>query len=658
MLSGHVIIPGRPEKRHHPPAKILAVSHDPLKSPVDPIRIRCAHGADSSLAAREVMLTAAEELRTGLEKMIGGEVLIGEDSRIDHRQMVVDFGGAEGRATDRGAALEGDAFAISRPGAHSISLRAGSERGLIHAACDLLQRLGASFPPGAPAIYRAIEIKGLQGIDPYTLTPSFSRRGFVSDIMTWNYAFADRLELHLRHDREFVPWMARRGVNAFSYIRHAHDTRLRIEEVMPMLRAHGIASEYGGHVLQILLPRERFESDSSMFPADDNGQRTAGGNLCVSSRSALETVRDGAIRYVSDYPENEVLHIWGADVRRGAWCRCGACRELAPQHQYMTVVNAIAEALAQADEARPVGYLAYHDTIEPYPGLLPLPNVWVEWAPRERCYSHAIDDPRCDINPRYFDSLKRYLEIFEGRAHVFEYYADAILWGGLAFASPEIVARDLRAYHGLGIRSISCLTFGAYSLMAYPVNLETYVECARDVGTEPAAALSATARGRHPACAAAMSDAYRAIADASALVLDYADVMNPRTEAGKAQRKRGEIARAAKLFQRAIDGADAVLRSGNHRLARAESRLWSYSAQVLEGIVDYLAAKECTGAERARRGAAAIKKIAAAIEHVHAIELENKGTWGAYDLEWMREMWFRALQRGLEEKAPQHQERP
>ena len=116
----------------------------------------------------------------------------------------------------------------------------------------------------------------------------------------------------------------------------------------------------------------------------------------------------------------------------------------------MEIVNAIAEALAADPNAPPIAYLAYHDTIEPHPGLKPLANVWFEWAPRERCYSHAIDDPACEINPRYFESLKRYLDIFNGRGHVFEYYADAILFCGLGFATPAIVASDLRAYRAPG----------------------------------------------------------------------------------------------------------------------------------------------------------------------------------------------------------------
>ncbi len=53
---------------------------------------------------------------------------------------------------------------------------------------------------------------------------------------------------------------------------------------------------------------------------------------------------------------------------------------------------------------------------------------------------------------------------------------------GSAVATPAVIARDLRAYRALGITSISCLTFGAYSVLAYPVNLEAFARahaCAR-----------------------------------------------------------------------------------------------------------------------------------------------------------------------------------
>ncbi len=600
-----------------------------------------------SANAGEVGSLAARDLSSGLTAMLATAVESSSDASLTQSEIRIDLGVSATSADAAPVALEGDSFDISR-GADSITICAGSERGLIHAASSLLERLGAQFPPGVAPLYPRIDLARLSALKPSSVTPAFTRRAFVSDIMTWDYNFPDRLDLHLRHDREFIPWMARRGINAFSYIRHAHDTRLKIDEIAPLLREHGIGVEYGGHVLQLLLPRDRFAEHPEYFPAGDDGVRASSGNLCVSNPDAVALVRAGALAYVRDHPENELLHIWGADVWRGAWCRCAQCRDLPPQLQYMKVVNAIAGALAADSNAPPIAYLAYHDTIEPHLGLKPRHNVWFEWAPRERCYSHAIDDPACEINPRYLESLKRYVDIFNGRGHVFEYYADAILFCGLGFATPAVIASDLRAYRRLGITSISCLTFGAYSVMAYPVNLEAFVRGSRDPDFEPEATLIETAAGRHPQCAPEMAAAYRAVERASKLCLDYADVIRKVTPPAKAARKRAELREAALTFNEAIAAADQIASSADTRLADAEKDLWRYSSDVLAGMSDYLGALAETGGERRSTGEAAIAKIAGAIERIREIDLEIKGTWGAYDLEWIREMWLRALNRGLD----------
>jgi len=606
-----------------------------------------------SATGGEVAGTAARDLSRGLGMMLGSEVEASADVALPRTEIRIDLGRTVVSAHAAPVANEGDSFDISREGdpARSIVIRAASERGLIHAAANLLEKLGAKFPPGVAPSYPRIDPARLGALEPWRVTPAFTRRAFVSDIMTWNYNLPDRLDLHLRHDREFIPWMARRGINAFSYIRHAHDTRLKIDEVAPLLREHGISVEYGGHVLQQLLPRDRFDAHPEYFPAGDDGVRAALGNLCVSNPDAVALAKEGALAYVHDHPENELLHIWGADVWRGAWCRCGQCRELPPQIQYMDIVNAIAEALVTDPNAPPIAYLAYHDTIEPHPGLKPLDNVWFEWAPRERCYSHAIDDPACEINPRYFESLKRYLDIFNGRGHVFEYYADAILFCGVGFATSAIVASDLRAYRRLGITSISNLTFGAYSVMAYPANLEAFVRGSRAVGFDPAAALDETAAGRHPQCAPEMAAAYRAVERASKLCLDYADIMRLVMPPEKAARKRVELREAALTFNEAIAAADEIASSANTRLAEAEKDLWRYSSDVLAGLSDYLGALEQTGIHRQAWGTAAITRITDAIGRIREIDPEIKGTWGAYDLEWIRELWLRGLQRGLDGAA-------
>ncbi len=166
---------------------------------------------------------------------------------------------------------------------------------MLHAAYDLLDRIGARFVPGAPPNFPKLEpaeigeseaLPGDAGVQ--------SGAAFVSDIMTWNYTHPDRLELHLAFDREFIPWMARRGINAFEYIRHAHDTRLRIDELTPLYHSYGVGLEYGGHVLQMLMPREQFASHPEYFPTAKDGTRMARGNLCVSNPEAIRIVCEGA----------------------------------------------------------------------------------------------------------------------------------------------------------------------------------------------------------------------------------------------------------------------------------------------------------------------------------------------------------------------------
>jgi Domain of unknown function (DUF4838) len=608
----------------------------------------------------EVFGLAVRELVDGLGAMIGAPPAKGASKRIDPKKIRIDLGGEavpdqpDNRAADasRGhgvhEVLPDDRFSIVRPAEASIVLSGASERALLHAVCSLLERLGARFPLGRPAEFPRIEPAMLRAVKPYQVAPAFARRAFVSDIMTWHYDDADRLELHLSHDREFIPWMARHGINAFSYIRHARDSRLKIGELLALFRERGIGCEYGGHVLQLLLPRERFESHSEYFPMSGDGKRMERGNLCVSNRAALEIVREGALGYVRENPEIELLHVWGADVWQGAWCRCSECAGLSPQLQYLKAVNAIAEALAAKGGGRPpVAYLAYHDTLEPDPRLKPLANVWFEWAPRERCYSHAIDDPSCETNPRCLEPLKRYIDLFEGRGHVFEYYADAVLFGGLGFATPSVIVRDLRAYRALGLNSISCLTFGAYSVLAYPVNLETFVRAARSPDFDPETMTADVAHALHPVCAPEMAKAYRAVARASAMTLGYGDVMRPVMDSGRAVRKRTQLIEAVLSFRKAIEAADYVIQNSSEPLACAERELWKYSTEALDGIAEYLTALAENGAARREKGEAAVSGIAGAIEHIRTLDRAIKGAWGAYDLEHLRKIWLSSMRRRL-----------
>lgn len=582
---------------------------------------------------------AADELAQGLTSMLG-QAPARIVAAIGACELAV---GAPPGPTAPGAPAGGYAIEV---GGQTLWLAGAGPRELLDSVYGLLHRLGARFPLGGAPRFPSLDRSAagqplppaLRQVGAVRWTPAFNRRALVSDIMTWHYTEPARLEAHLAHDREFIPWMARRGINAFFYIRHAVDSRYRIEELEPLMERNGVELEYGGHILQQLLPRERFAQSPELFPQAADGTRNPRGNLCVSQARALELIGEGAREYLRPHPGTRCLHIWGADVFAGAWCECPDCRGLAPQIQYMRAVAAIAQAAAPVE----VAYLGYHDTLEPVDGLKPAANVWLEWAPRERCYRHAIDDGECKRNARYFEALRRYLDIFAGRCHIFEYYADAILFGGLGLAMPETIARDLRAYHALGIRSVSCLTFGAFSLFAYPANLIAFAELSADLDAPAHLILNQAAGERHESCAPLAARAYGEIATATRLTATYGDVMRPYLPAEQRQAKRFELEAAASALRRA--SALAVSGQEGDLLIAAEAKLWDYGAITLSGLAEFLAALDA--ADRGR-GEAAIEQLSGALREMRAIEADIKGTWGAFDLERFHRIWLTRMQREL-----------
>src|SRR5439155_653370 len=215
----------------------------------------------------------------------------------------------------------------------------------------------------------------------------------------------------------------------FLFIRHANDTQWVIPELARELARRGLDLEGGGHVLVELLPRALFAAHPEYFPCAPGGGRFDLGNVCTASPGALAVVRERAQAARAALPGATDFHLWGLDLAGGGWCACPRCNGLSPADQALAACNAVADTLGPGGR---VFHLAYHDTLEPPRAVRPDLRVWAEFAPRERCYAHALDDPACATNAAYRRALDAHLELFVGRVHVFEYYGDAILFGGRA----------------------------------------------------------------------------------------------------------------------------------------------------------------------------------------------------------------------------------
>jgi hypothetical protein len=539
-----------------------------------------------------------------------------------------------------------------RPAGDGLAVAATSPRALLAGVYALLEAAGCRWSPlGAAGEHVPGPAEVVRALPPLLGRPAFARRSWASDLLTWHYTVPSRLAERLPADLAFVDWMAKTGATGFLFIRHANDDRWVVPEVAAALVARGLEVEPGGHALVELLPRERFATHPEEFPAGADGRRRDDGNACASSPGALAVVAERARAACAAIPGARGLHLWGLDLLGGGWCHCAGCAPLAPSDQALRLANAAAEGLG---DGRHVFHLAYHDTLRVPRAVRPHPAVWAEFAPRERCYAHAIDEPTCARNASYREALERHLDHFAGRVDVFEYYADAILFLGCAVPLTEVIARDLAHYARAGVRGVSCLTFGTYSLTAYGVNVEAFARGVHD----PAAVAHAPAvycTGRFGPRAETMRRYLGALEAALRHVVIWGDVALPPRRpdpARAAHAALGAALREGPALRRLL-GAASTGAPGPHVAARlaAEARLLAYTLAALAALRDWVAARLDPTAPTGRTEEA-IARLAAAAADVRAAGPAVAGTWGTYDLELVQAFYAAALRAAPDDHDP------
>lgn len=535
----------------------------------------------------------------------------------------------EGRGPTETPTLPPGAEYAVRPDGQGLVLTGASPRALLHATYALLEAVGCRWSPhGSDDEHIPDRTTAVTAVPDMVGRPAFARRAYASDLAAWHYSMPDRLAERLSSDVAFIDWMAKSGATGFLFIRHANDTAWVVPDLVPELAKRGLAVEGGGHAIVELLPRTLFDEHPEYFPAGADGRRSDLGNLCSSSRAALGIVRERAASARSALAGTTDLHLWGLDLVGGGWCHCGSCAHLTPSDQALSVCNAASEGLPAGGR---VFHLAYHDTVQAPRTVRPSSTVWAEFAPRERCYSHAIDDPECATNQPYRAALEQHVDLFDGRVDVFEYYADAILFGGCAIPLVEVVARDLEYYAAAGVQGVSCLLFGQYSLLAYGANVEAFASGS----IQPTSARTAVAnrcRRRYQHVAGPMTHYLQRLERALTPAVTYGDVKLPPRDRTKGERVRASldslVAEAPALRRRL---AEATNGTTNDALA-AEAHLLDYTLDTLAAVRDWLAARESSSIDGAEI-ANAVAAMTAAVDHLRRIPPDLAGTWGRYDAE-------------------------
>ena len=165
-----------------------------------------------------------------------------------------------------------------------------------------------------------------------------------------------------------------------------------------VIRKRGMLWDFGGHAARLFVDRACFDTHPEMFRTK-KGERRSDGNFCPSDPNAIQMLCDGIKGCMKkDYPIG-LMSVYFDDVVEGSWCDCPKCQKLSPAEQAYHSSNMVAKAVEAEFPDKKTSFLLYHDTVEmDTPQELPSLNLIGQYAPRERCYAHAINDPTCENN--------------------------------------------------------------------------------------------------------------------------------------------------------------------------------------------------------------------------------------------------------------------
>lgn len=367
-----------------------------------------------------------------------------------------------------------DAYGIEGNG-RLLYLAGNKERAVLYAVYALLKASGCRWTiPGKDG--ESLTTLNLESLFRQRISgaPSLSIRCFAED------THKRPRDKWVDEMIELLDWMAKAGANALFITTHKGPAPQDMASLLPEFEKRGIDLEVGAHVLHQFLPRDLFETQPELFRMS-NGKRVSDGNFCVSNPQTIETITENAKSFLAGFPTAAVYHLWADDVLGGSWCECDTCRKMSPVQQQINALNLIAEAVRDVYPGKMIDMLLYHDTINVEDAEKPKPNIYGFYAPRERCYAHAINDRNCARNVWYKKMLEKVSDHFgRKQIYVFEYYDDMILFNNMAAPLTQVISRDLKYYHSIGIDKVQSLMFGRYSWWAYPLNMYVFAELAWD----------------------------------------------------------------------------------------------------------------------------------------------------------------------------------
>ena len=273
-------------------------------------------------------------------------------------------------------------------GESAIAIAGGRTRGTLYGVYTFLEDcLGVRFlTPDHTHVPRVTEDAAIRPLDK-RFSPKFSYRFYGSG------------EIH--QDRVYAARM--RANSSFGQVEAGLGGKSPVELI--------------GHSFSHYVPWAKYGRTHPEYFNETNGQRPTetvsdhygpGVQLCTTHPEVKKLITEGVLEDLHEQPERGNIAVSQNDGWNNCTCQqCKAIDDAAGSNMgsLLTLVNEVADVVAEKDPNVLVGTLSYVYSQKAPKNVVPRPNVQIQLCSIEACLMHSLDDPECEWNTEFHKDL-------------------------------------------------------------------------------------------------------------------------------------------------------------------------------------------------------------------------------------------------------------
>ncbi len=351
-----------------------------------------------------------------------------------------------------------DAYRITS-GTRNIILSGNSDRALLYAVYDLLERLGCRWLAPEFEFYHghAFTIPSCKDISidcglNITQTPVFKYR--KSDV-------AEGRSLNLNSLEKIIDWMPRNRLNTLMVPVNMNNRGHMVWDdyrlLVPELDKRGIILEAGQHGYQIFISAdmdngELFRRHPDWFGKDERDHPDASGEVIFNTENqgAVDYFTGNILEYLQAHPEIDIFDLWPPD--NAQWPEHLPGMMVPPGRIQADLAGKVYEAISESCPGVRLEVIAFAETLDP----APVKNeIMVDICPINQHFEKQIFDTSSELNRSYAGAVKEWRKNFNGDLGIYTYYRK-YAWRSLPNIIPHYMQEDLKWYAGIPVQGISC----------------------------------------------------------------------------------------------------------------------------------------------------------------------------------------------------------